>query len=261
MLRYLKQSAQRWVTQCGGLMMATLVYRWMGTLNYKAVYYDRSVDPTLPEYRGPVIIVFWHEYIPFLFHLRSHNRFAMLVSQHRDADWLSEAARHCGFSTVRGSTNRGGSGAIRELIDLGRDTNLAITPDGPRGPRRKLALGPIYLSAKLGIPLVPIGMAYAQPWRLPTWDRFAIPKPFSRACAIAGPRIQIPATNDRDAIERYRESVETTLNTLTEEAQRWADGGRDFLGSRTALKALPYPRGASPEESPDDTLRLWRETA
>ena len=104
-----------------------------------------------------------------------------------------------GFGTVRGSTSRGGVAALRELMRTGETMNLTITPDGPRGPRRKLAAGCIYASSRLGIPLVPIGLGYDRPWRSRrAWDQFAVPRPYSRARAIAGPKVQIPADLERD---------------------------------------------------------------
>ena len=90
----------------------------------------------------------------------------MLLSRHRDAEILSHAAYHLGFDFVRGSTNRGGVAAIRELLEKSRHMHLTITPDGPRGPRRKLAPGSIYLASKLGLPLVVMGYGYDRPWRV-----------------------------------------------------------------------------------------------
>ena len=78
----------------------------------------------------------------------------MLLSRHRDAEILSYAAYHLGFDFVRGSTNRGGAAALRQLLAKSRHMHLTITPDGPRGPRRHMAPGPIFLASKLGLPLV-----------------------------------------------------------------------------------------------------------
>src|SRR5690606_12703958 len=117
------------------------------TLEYQAAYYDISADPAHPTFRGPAVFVFWHEYIPLLFYVRSFCNVAMLVSAHRDAEVLSQAARFMGFATVRGSTQRGGGSALRAMRRRGRMMNLAITPDGPRGPRRRMAAGAIYLAS------------------------------------------------------------------------------------------------------------------
>lgn len=207
----------------GGVAVTALTRSWMSTLSYRAVYYDPRVDPASPAFDGPAVFLFWHEYIPFLFYLRGHCRIAMLLSRHQDAEWLSQATRHMGFETIRGSTNRGGVAALRELMRASQNLNLTLTPDGPRGPRRRLAPGCIYLSSRLGIPLVPIGLGYDRPWRCRrTWDQFAIPRPYSRARCVVGPKLYLPRGLDRAGVERYRQRVERLLEMLTETAQRWA---------------------------------------
>lgn len=216
----------------GGLLASSAVRLWMRTLEYKAAFYDPRVDPVEPAFQGPKIYIFWHEHILFPFYLRGHCRLAMLLSRHNDADVLSVAARHLGFEFVRGSTTRGGSAALRELARRSRRMNLTITPDGPRGPRRVLAPGPIYLAMKLGLPLVAMGFGYDRPWRLSSWDRFAVPRPFSRARAVVSPEIHLPARLDREGLERQRQRVERLLNWLTDEAEAWATSGSRMAGER-----------------------------
>jgi lysophospholipid acyltransferase (LPLAT)-like uncharacterized protein len=209
----------------GGLLASCAVRNWMSTLEYKCSFYDPTVDPVNPNYNGQKIYIFWHEYILFPLYLRGNNNLVMLLSQHRDAEILSRTAYHMGFECVRGSTFRGGAAALRELMEKSRGRNLTITPDGPRGPRRKLAQGPIYLASKLGLPIVAMGFGYDRPWRNRSWDRFAIPKPYSRARAVVSPAIHLPSDLDRAGIEHYRQQVETLLNLLTVEAEAWAEAG------------------------------------
>lgn len=218
---------------------------WMGTLDYQASLYDQASDPVHPSFQGPAIFLFWHEYIPFLFYLRGHCNIAMLVSRHQDAELLSFAARHMGFEVVRGSTNRGGAVALRAMLDRSRrQMNLAITPDGPLGPRRKLASGPIFLSSRLGIPLVAVGLGYDRPWRLNTWDRFAIPRPWSRARCVASPPLQIPPDLSRQGLEHYRVRVGELLNHLSEDAEQWAQSGLRRANQRCIYRQ-PAPRRAA----------------
>lgn len=234
------QITNDFIRKLGGLATTVITRQWMKTLDYQVKYYTAGVDPASPDFRGPAIFVFWHEYIPLPFYLRGHCRVSMLLSRHHDAEWLSQAARHMGFGTVRGSTSRGGVAALRELIRAGKTVNLAITPDGPRGPRRKLATGCIYASSRLGVPLVPIGLGYDRPWRSRrSWDRFAVPRPYSRARVIAGPPIQIPAHLQRAGFEHYRERVERILDFLTVRAEKWAESGNYVVGQRRM-----YRRGA-----------------
>lgn len=204
----------------------------MSTLDYKVAYYDPAIDPALPDCRGQKIFVFWHEYILFPFFLRGHCNLAMLLSRHRDAEVLSHAARHMGFETIRGSTGRGGVAAIRELLRKSQKMHLAITPDGPRGPRRRMALGPVYLASKLGMPLGLLGLGYERPWRVSTWDRFAIPRPGSRARCVVTGEIHVPANLDRKGLEYFREKLEIVLNRLTLEAETWAESGARMIGQR-----------------------------
>jgi hypothetical protein len=213
------------VMKCGGLLASVLIRRWMGTLDYQAAFYDRSVDPCRPECRGQKIYIFWHEYILFPIYLRGHCNLSMLLSRHRDAEILSHVAYHLGFGFVRGSTNRGGVSALRELLRNSRRMHLTITPDGPRGPRRQLAPGPIFLASKSGLPLVATGYGYDRPWRLGSWDRFAIPRPFSRGRAISSPEIHVPPNLDRQGLEYFRQKVQGLLSRLTKEAEDWAASG------------------------------------
>ena len=213
------------------ILGTTAIRNWMDTLDYKVAYYDRAIDPVFPECEGQKIYVFWHEYILFPLYLRGHCNMAMLLSRHRDAEILSYAAHHMGFDFVRGATNRGGVAAIRELLEKSRRMHLTITPDGPRGPRRQMAPGSIYLASKLGLPLVVMGYGYDRPWRITSaWDRFAIPRPFSRARAVPSHEIFVPPNLDRQGIEYYRQKIEQLLNRLTLEAEAWAESRTRKIG-------------------------------
>jgi lysophospholipid acyltransferase (LPLAT)-like uncharacterized protein len=222
----------------GGVSLLTTacIRRWMGTLDVKVDYGDPTVDPVHPDYRGAKIYVFWHENILLPLYLRGHSNIAMLLSRHWDANVLARVAHMNGFGTVRGSTFRGGTAALRELADRAAVSNLTITPDGPRGPRRGLAAGCVFLASTLGIPLVAMGIGYARPWRLSTWDRFAIPRPFSRARAVISRAVAVPAGLDREGIEWHREGLERLLVRLSDDAEAWATSGVRRAGAVPACK-------------------------
>lgn len=210
----------------GGLLARVLVRSWTGTLDCQAAYYDPATDPAFPLGQRPRIYLFWHEYIGLPFSMRSKCNLSMLLSRHRDADILYHAARLGGFGVVRGSTRRGGATALRQLLEVGELQHLAITPDGPRGPRRKLAPGAIYLASKLQMPLVLLGFGFDRPWRVRSWDRFAVPRPGSRARVVVSPEITVPSDLDREGQEHFRKRIETLLNRLCHEAETWAASGR-----------------------------------
>jgi len=105
--------------------------------------------------------------------------------------------------------------------------NLTITPDGPRGPRRQLAPGAVYLASRLGMPIVLLGFGYDRPWRFrKAWDQFALPRPFSRARSITSEEIFIPGGLTKTDIEPWRLLVENRLNEVTEQSETWAQSGR-----------------------------------
>lgn len=224
-----------------GASVAATVRGWMGTLDYQAAFYDPTVDPVDPRNQGQMIYLFWHEYILLPLYLRGHCNVAMLLSLHRDADVLFEVAGRMGFGTVRGSTYSGSAAAVRELLQRGQHMNLAITPDGPRGPRRRLSQGAVFLSSKMGLPIVCMGLGCDRPWRFRSWDRFALPRPFSRARGVISPAMTIPADLDRDGLEHYRVRVEEVLNRMTMEAEAWAEAGTPKV-RQVPIHAAPVKR-------------------
>jgi len=250
-----------WLYKLGGLLGSATIPMWMRTLDCRAVFYDREVDPGWPGCRTPKIYVSWHEYILSPLFLRGHCNIALLLSQHRDAEMLTHAARLMGFDCIRGSTNRGGVAAIRKLLRKGRGMHMAITPDGPRGPRRRLAAGSIYMASKLGLPLVAVGYGYDRPWRARSWDRFAVPRPGSRARCVLSPEIHIPHDLDRHGMEHFRVKVEQVLNRLSHEAETWAAST-----ARMAGELVVRPERVGPLAPPEPTPTLlpgphWQERA
>jgi hypothetical protein len=220
------------LTKIGGLAGVTFLRSWMSTLDSQWALYDPAVDPASPLCPGQQIYIFWHEYILLPLYVRGHCNLAMLLSQHRDAEILSRMAYHLGFEFVRGSSRRGGVAALRQLLRKGRRLHLTITPDGPRGPRRRLAPGAVYLASRLGLPLVLLGLGYDRPWRMASWDRFALPRPYSRVRVVLSPPVHVPPDLDRKGIEQFREKTERLLNRLTLEAESWAASGRRIPGQR-----------------------------
>ncbi len=243
-----KLKMPKFLMDFGGELATIGLRGWMKTLDYRAVFYDRSIDPALGFDRSR-IYVFWHENILLPLYVRGNCNLAMLLSQHGDADILARVAKNFGFDCVRGSTYKGAARAILELKERSASQHLTITPDGPRGPRRKMAQGPIYLASRLQLPLVVMGFGYDRPWRANSWDRFAVPRPFSRARAIVGPPMMLPAGLDREGIENCRQRAERLLNCLTAEAEAWATSGTSKVGEmpiKPNRGSLPRRAGIEP---------------
>lgn len=209
--------------------------------------------PPLGPMSRPAILIMWHESILLPLGLGFHSPVALLVSQHRDANWLTMAGEGMGFDIVRGSTTRGGGAALRKLKELSQTHSMVITPDGPKGPRRTMNMGAIYLAAMLQLPLIPVGVGMARPWRLATWDQFAVPRPFHRARIIFGSPIHLPRRCEREQLEQFTTVIGQDLEHVTDVAQEWADSNIEFseakriglLGNWVTVKsnpnAVPWP--------------------
>lgn len=168
---------------------------------------------------GPVILVFWHNRIlgitpAFLrrYPFQHRGGVTVLTSPSRDGEILAGVVRGLGMGAVRGSSSRRGSQALRELVTLiEKGADIAVTPDGPRGPRYKLGPGVIALAQLTGAPLAPMHARFSRCVRLKTWDEFIIPLPFSTISVTVDDMISVPRTLSPGEFEAVRLRVETHL--------------------------------------------------
>ncbi len=249
------QSMRRIPIQLGARALSYGFTAATKTCDVRVAYYDRSVDPALPEFNEHCILVFWHENFSILIPQWSGSPpppVALLLSQHRDAELLNDIAQSFGLNTVRGSSTRGGSAAVRQLKQICTQFSIAITPDGPRGPRRTMANGPLYLASRLQMPLVPVGIGYENPIRLNTWDQFAVPRLFSRVRLVSGPKIRLAPGLDRKQLADQRLRLETLLNQLTDFAERWANSKMRIRGERicTRPRRFWHPKPVDDAQTP-----------
>jgi lysophospholipid acyltransferase (LPLAT)-like uncharacterized protein len=163
----------------------------------------------------------WHNrLLIFPFVLRRfffHRHGAALISASRDGELLADAIKRFGFDVVRGSSSRLGASAILQLADVlasGRD--VVITPDGPRGPSYELGPGIIFLAQKSGAAVVPINMEYSSCWRIKSWDRFIVPRPFARVRVIIGAPYRVKSTSTDDEFEAERLRLQNAMMALVE---------------------------------------------
>ncbi|HHT9130813.1 MAG TPA: lysophospholipid acyltransferase family protein, partial [Candidatus Brocadiaceae bacterium] len=166
-----------------------------------------------------VIYAFWHCMMLIPTHVGRKNKIQVLISQHSDGEYIAQVIKRLGFGVIRGSTTRGGIRAVKALVDKAREGYpLAITPDGPRGPRFIVQQGSIYLGKKTQLPIIPTVVGLSRYWELPSWDRFRIPKPFSRALVMYGEPIHIPPNISDEEMEHYRLLLEQTMKEMAEKA-------------------------------------------
>jgi lysophospholipid acyltransferase (LPLAT)-like uncharacterized protein len=211
-----------WMLSAVGLAGAWLIRLWVSTLR-RRLYFADGVRHPADCRQQRYIYAFWHE--SMLFPATYRTRIRVLISTHSDGELIARVCRFLGFDVARGSTTRGGAAAVLGLYRGSKHAHLAVTPDGPRGPRRRVQVGLVYLASLTGLPVVPCGVGYSRAWRAGSWDRFAVPLPGSTAVAVTAPAVSVPARLDRDGLERYRLLVEQRLAAATAAAERWARGG------------------------------------
>ena len=175
--------------------------------------------------RQPLIYAVWHGrllMVPWLnarlSRTRGARRARVLASRSRDGELVARWVGWFGLPVVRGSSSRGGVQALRALAGAVRaGEDVAVVPDGPRGPRERLQAGLVVLAATTGAPVVPLGFAARPARRLASWDRFLVPCPFARAALVFGQAVTVARDADR---ETSRASLEMALREVTETADR-----------------------------------------
>ncbi|MCQ4162949.1 lysophospholipid acyltransferase family protein [Roseomonas sp. GC11] len=190
----------------------------------------------------PVIAAFWHERLPMMPMLwtATHRLFPgakdwrphVLVSRHRDGRFIGAIVARFRLVMVHGSSTRGGAAGMLGLLRVLRQGSpVAITPDGPRGPRRKAAEGVAQLAALGGVPILPAAAATTRHRLLPSWDRMMLPLPFGRGVLVCGAPVAVPREDAASALP----AIEAGLSTACDAADAWvreAAAGRPAGGMR-----------------------------
>jgi len=160
---------------------------------------------------GTVIYAFWHSRLLILSYAHRFENIHILISKHKDGEYIALAISGLGYKSIRGSTTRGGMRAMKELIDVALEYDIGITPDGPRGPKEKVQDGILYLAYKTGKPIIPVSCNARRKWTLNSWDNFIIPKLFSPAKIIYGKPIFV---NKKEELSSKKELLRKSLINL-----------------------------------------------
>lgn len=205
----------RWLVAVG----FRLLQLWSRTLRYEIDDRPGVVGKRIAE---NYIAALWHNrLLIFPFVLRrffSDRHGAALISASRDGELLADAIKRFGYDVVRGSSSRLGASAILQLTEVlasGRD--VVITPDGPRGPAYELGPGVIFLAQRSGAAVVPVNMEYSSCWRIKSWDRFIVPRPFAKVRVIIGQPHVVRSTNTPDEFEAERLRLQSAMMALVEQ--------------------------------------------
>ncbi|HVR72856.1 MAG TPA: lysophospholipid acyltransferase family protein [Planctomycetota bacterium] len=206
-----------------GFLGPLVLRAWVGTLRVRLIGCDPRKAP-IPYGPECGIYTFWHQRMLVPAALYRNSDMLVLISSHGDGEMIARVIKRQGMLTVRGSTTRGGTRAILEILkklrDLRGEMNVGITPDGPRGPRHHFHHGAIYMASRSGLPIYPLVVASKRQTKLRTWDGFVIPWPFTRTILRLGEGFRVPASLDGESLERIRADAERRLRDLTEVTER-----------------------------------------
>jgi len=168
--------------------------------------------------KSPVIVCFWHNRILGITYAfdriypRHRSGVTVLTSPSRDGEILAQLVAAFGMGSVRGSSSRRGSRALLELVRLIRDgRDIAVTPDGPRGPRYSLGPGIVLLAQSTGARIIPVHAKFSRCLRMKTWDGFIIPLPFSEVSVTIDVALPIPGELTGEEFEEKRKNLEDIL--------------------------------------------------
>ena len=171
-----------------------------------------------------VIYAFWHEGLLVATYAFRRQGIQVLVSQHRDGEWIARAIECMGYGTIRGSSTRGGTRALFRMAAAGAaGDDLGVTVDGPRGPRLQVKPGTLIIAGRSGLPIVPFAVASNKACLLSSWDRFMVPRPFSRAAIAFGEPMTVPGDAPVERLEPYRAELQRRLLEAREVAGRSLD--------------------------------------
>ncbi len=168
-----------------------------------------------------IIVAFWHQRLLMMPFLRVKGKFGMMISQHRDGEFIARTIKRFGIESVRGSTTRGGLSALRGMIRFFHGgASLAITPDGPQGPKHVVQTGVVELARQTGAPILPVTYGASRKKIFNSWDNFIFPLPFGTVVYIWGEPLRVPPDLNKDEMEQFRLLLQNRLHQITGEADR-----------------------------------------
>lgn len=194
-----------------------------------------------PDEEHRSLFCVWHDAILAAIFCGKTVNVAALVSQNYDGSVIADVLDAVGIQPVRGSSSRGGAAAIRQMFGLAERKHLVIATDGPRGPRRVVKDGIVYLASQSGRPIVPTAIASAWAWKPQgRWTDMLIPLPFSRVFVLGGTPIRIPKDLSPQQLGPYRDQVQQAMDTLQFQADHLAHGGKLEDTPRVIDAATPH---------------------
>lgn len=181
----------RWSVRLGGWLLSSLARTW------RVREVNAGVWRAMHAAQEPCIIAFWHgEILGSAWFFRRQGMTTM-VSEHRDGEIIARLVARWGIDSIRGSSSRGAGRVLLRMVRLVEaGSGFAITPDGPRGPAGVPQAGVLMASQRTGAPIIPVRIHASRAWRMRSWDRFMVPKPFATLTVTFGEPWIAPGTDE-----------------------------------------------------------------
>jgi len=201
----------------GGLMLVKLI-----SLTYKITFINPEKESDILKNNGSLVYASWHQrFFPGITFFSKRKPIAIMISQSRDGEFIARIVKILGWHPVRGSSTRGGNEAMQKLNKLAiRGYKIGHIVDGPKGPFGVVKPGLLKIAQVSGAPVVPTITSAEKCWIFRSWDRFMVPKPFSRIIIRFGDAIDVRPDLTKEEFEKRRLQVEQNLQTLYEETDR-----------------------------------------
>ena len=203
------------------LIGRTVRFEIEGWENWEAA----SRDGKIPIY------TFWHNRVFLATYFWRRRRIVVMTSRSFDGEYIARFIQRFGYGAARGSSTRGATGAIVEMVRLMRaGCPTAFTIDGPKGPRYVAKMGAVLLAKKTGNPILPFAITARKFWEAKkSWDGFQTPKPFTRARVYIAPPIYVPPDADEQQLKAKRDELQSALDEINHREEEWGTTEKNWL--------------------------------
>lgn len=213
----MKKVKQSFLRLLGNFFLKSSINLLCKSLKIETV--NQEVIDELRKRNQNFVLAFWHSTMLLPWYVHRDQNFAALTSLSKDGDLLARQLKSWNYKVVRGSSSKGGDVALGIMVDLAKNNfSVAITPDGPRGPLRKFKAGAVITAKKSGIPVILAGVGFHKKRKLKSWDRFEVPKFFSKAKIVYSEPIFVDSGLFYDETSEIIKKCEQILNELQDSA-------------------------------------------
>lgn len=195
--------SQRLIIRLAGLALYWLIRVIGSTMKFEVTGWENHTEGE------SLIYCFWHNRIPTATYFWRKRGIVVMSSQSFDSEYIARFIQRFGYGTAKGSSTRGARGGLIQMIRAVREgKSSAFTVDGPRGPIYVAKPGALLLSEKTNAPILPFSISLDRCWRLKSWDRIEIPKPFARAIVVIGKPIRVADSSDENELAGFQLALE-----------------------------------------------------